>query len=153
MALDLILLAVFLGTASYAGLTIWRKIPILLHVPPQLIEESFVTRPPTVKRYAEPVIRFFRDGKLQELYYAALIGILHWIRLTLLRMERVVYRMLESLHERGEELTRTEERYWGTLKTWKHEARGSGNGRIPDALRAGAHDSTSAAPSSSHPPA
>ncbi len=134
MAIDLALLALFLGTGGYATLAVWRKIPLLLQVPPQLIEESFVTRPSTVRRYADPVVSFLREGHHRELYYALLVRVLHWVRLTLLRLERIVFRTLESLHERSVELTVTEERYWKELKTWKHEAKLNGNGHIPEAV-------------------
>ncbi|MDP3727174.1 MAG: hypothetical protein Q8R35_00885, partial [bacterium] len=128
---EIVLFAVFLGAGSYTFLMVWRKIPLLLQVPQQLIEESFVTRPSTLKRYTEPVIVFFRDGRHKELYYATLVRVLHWVRLTLLRLERVVFHMLESLHQRSERLTATEEHYWSELKTWKHEGKKNGNGHIP----------------------
>lgn len=134
MVMDLLSLAIFLGSGSYALLMVWRKIPLLLQVPQQLIKESFVTRPSTIRRYTEPAVSFFREGHHRELYYALLVRLLHWVRLTLLRLERIVFRALESLHERSVELTATEERYWSELKTWKHEARANGNGRIPEAV-------------------
>lgn len=134
MVIDVALLAVFLGTGGYAVLMVWRKVPLLLQVPQQLIEESFVTRPSTLKRYTEPVIAFFRDDHHKELYYATLVYVLHWVRLTLLRLERVVFRMLESLHQRSERVGATEEHYWSELKTWKHEAKLNGNSHIPEAV-------------------
>ena len=134
MVIDLAFLAVFLSTGGYAVLMVWRKIPLLLQVPPRLIEESFVTRPSTLKRYSAPTVEFFQNGRHRELYYATLVRVLHWVRLTLLRLERIVFRALESLHERSVELTATEERYWSELKTWKHGVRENGNGHIPEAV-------------------
>ena len=131
---EILIFGVFLGTGSYAFLMVRRKIPLLLQVPQQLIEESFVTRPSTVKRYTEPAVAFFRDGHHRELYFAVLVRALHSVRLTLLRLERIVFRMLESLHQRSERLSATEEQYWSELKTWKHEVRQNGNGHIPEAV-------------------
>ncbi len=134
MVIDLLFLATFFGAGSYALLMVWRKIPLLLQVPRQLIEESFVTRPSTLKRYTVPMVEFFQNGRHRELYYATLVRVLHWVRLTLLRLERIVFRTLESLHERSVELTATEERYWSELKTWKRTAKANGNGHIPEAV-------------------
>lgn len=154
MLIDLSFLSVFLGIGGYTLFLVWRKIPLLLQVPQQLIEESFVTRPSTLTRYVEPAIAFFREGRHRELYYATLVRVLHRVRLTLLRLERVVYGMLESLHERSERLTATEERYWSELKTWKHEARLNGNGHIPEAVltEAAPVELTAAAERSEQPP-
>lgn len=131
MVIDLAFLAVFLSTGGYAVLMVWRKIPLLLQVPQQLIEESFITRPPRLKRYLEPAVKFYRGGRYRELYFAGLVRVLRWVRLTLLRLERAVFWMLESIHERSQRLTETEERYWTELKQWKHEARENGN-HIPE---------------------
>ena len=130
MAIDLFLTVVFIGTAGYAAAMVWRKIPLLLQVPQQLIEESFVTRPSPIRKYARPVIEFFRERRYLQLYYAGLVRTLHWIRLWLLRLERVVYRMLQALQERDRGISETEERYWSELKQWKHEGKQNG-GRIP----------------------
>lgn len=131
---EIILLAIFLGAGGYAVSLVWKKIPLLLQVPPQLMAESFVTRPPLFSRSANAAAEFFREGRHRELYYTALVRILHRLRITLLRLERVVYRMLESLHRRRERLAADEERYWSELKTWKHGVRSNGNSHIPDAV-------------------
>lgn len=131
--IDIIFLAVFIGTAGYAVLMVWRKIPLLLQVPQQLIEESFVTRPSHLKKYAGPALEFFRSGRYRELYYAVLVRVLHWVRLWLLRLERIVFRMLEGLQQRGANLSAAEERYWSELKQWKHEVR-QNNNHIPEAV-------------------
>lgn len=131
--IDIILAAVFLGTGGYAVLMVWRKIPLLLQVPVNLIEESFVTRPSRLRKYFELAREFFRQRHYIELYYSGLVYTLHWVRLTLLRLERIVYRMLESIRQRSERLTATEERYWSELKSWKQETRKNGN-HIPEGV-------------------
>ena len=127
MIADLALAVLVLAAASYAVLMIWRKIPLLLQVPQQLIEESFVTRPSHIRTYTQPVIEFFLKRRYRELYYAGLIRMLHRVRLWLLRLERIVYRTLSALQERDQEISRAEERYWSELKQWKQEARENGN--------------------------
>ena len=121
------LLAIFWAAASYMVVAVWRKIPLLLQVPQQLIEESFVTRPSRIKEYLDPVVDFFVHGRWRDVYYATLLRILHGVRLWLLRLERLTFRMLEALERRGESLAKTEERYWGEIKQWKHEVRQNGN--------------------------
>lgn len=134
MMIDLLFLGIFLTSVSCAILLIWKKIPLLLSVPQQLIEESFVTRPSYLKTYLGRVMEFFRSGRHRELYYAGLVRMLHWVRLWLLRLERMVFRMLEALQERSRELTATKERYWSELKTWKHEGKLNGKNSLPDAV-------------------
>lgn len=129
--LEIALAIVFLGAGGSAALAVLGKIPFLLQVPPQLIEESFVTRPPRLRSYLEPVAAFLRERRYIELYYALLVRVLHRLRLTLLRLERVVYRALEALQGRERNLSAAEERYWSELKHWKHEVRTNGN-HIPE---------------------
>ena len=126
MTVDLILLGIFAVTSTSASLLVWRKIPLLLQVPPKLIDESFVTRPSRVKKYGEPMVVFFRERRYRDLYYALLVWLLHRIRLWLLRLERLAFRLLESLQARGKRLSETEARYWGELKVWKQEVRQNG---------------------------
>lgn len=128
---DFVILALFLATAGFAAVTVWRKLPLLLQVPQQLIEESFVTRPSRLRTYVRPVFEFFREKRYRELYYAGLVRTLHWVRLSLLRLERIVFRMLQALQERDREISQTEERYWSELKQWKHETYENG-GHIPE---------------------
>jgi hypothetical protein len=52
--------------------------------------------------------------------------VLHHLRLSLLRLERVVFRMLEALRSEGQYLSEAEERYWSELKQWKQDKRENG---------------------------
>lgn len=131
--IEIIFFAIFAAAASYAFLAVWRKIPLLLQVPPRLIEESFLTRPPRLKRYSDPVLIFFRERRHTELYYAVLARFLHWLRLTLLRFERVVHRAIQGLEARDRKLSAAEERYWSQLKQWKSDGKKNGN-HIPKAV-------------------
>ncbi len=132
--IELILVGILLLSGGYATRLVWRKVPLLLQIPPQLIEESFVTRPSYLKTYLGLVVEFFRSGRHRELYYAGLVRLLHGVRLWLLRCERMVFRMLEALQARGRELSATEERYWGELKTWKQDAKLNGGNSLPDTV-------------------
>ena len=130
---DLVLLGIFIGASLSAVLTIWRKIPLLLQVPPQLIAESFVTRPSVLKRALEPTVEFFRSRSYRGVSYWLLIHLLHRIRLWLLRLERITFKLLESLQARSRQVSATEERYWSELKHWKVEVRQNGN-NLPKAV-------------------
>lgn len=131
--IDVIFLAIFLGTASYAILTVWRKIPLLTQVPQRLIDESFVTRPSHLKQYFEPLLYFFRERRYRDFYYSALIKALHWTRLRLLRLERRIFTALEALQARNPRLADNEKQYWNGLKQWKQDVRENGN-HIPRAV-------------------
>lgn len=131
--LETIFLVIFLGAAGVACATVWRKIPLLLQVPPQLIEESFVTRPSRLTRFLEPVEAFFHERRYRELYYLFLVRFLHRVRLWLLRLERGTFRMSEALQARGRRWEETE-RYWSELKLWKRAAKQNGASLPPDVL-------------------
>ena len=131
--IDVILLAIFLGTASYAILTVWRKMPLLMQVPRQLIDESFVTRPLYLKQRLGPLLDFFRQKRYRDFYYSALIKTLHWTRLRLLRLERRIFMALEILQARNPRLADNEKQYWNGLKQWKQDVRENGN-HIPHAV-------------------
>lgn len=130
---EAVLFAVFLGAAGTVLHIVGRKIPLLLQVPGQLIEESFVTRPSYLRRRMSEGVAFFREERHRELYFAVLVRLLHGVRLWLLRLERIVFRMLEALQTRDRDLSLAEERYWSELKQWKQEARVNGN-PIPEKL-------------------
>ena len=123
---DIIVLAVFLGSASYAAIMVWRKIPLLVQVPHRLIHESFVTRPSRIKKYFEPIVVFFRNGAYREVYYSLLVKVLSGLRLWLLRMERLAFRMLESVQTRSQRWSAGAPGYWGELKQWRQEKRENG---------------------------
>lgn len=131
--IDLILLVIFLGTASYAILTVWRKIPLLTQVSQRLIDESFVTRPSHLKQYLEPLLYFFRQKRYRDFYYLALVKALHWARLRLLRLERRIFVALEALQARNSRLADNEKQYWNGLKQWKRDVLENGN-HIPHAI-------------------
>lgn len=131
--IELALLAIFLGSAGTAAAMAWRKIPTLLQVPHRLIEESFVTRPSLIRRYANPVAHFIRRRGWREVGYAVAVKTLTRARLWLLRMERLVFRMLESLEARGRGLADDPAGYWGALKQWKEDSKENG-ASIPSAV-------------------
>ena len=130
---DLILALIFVGSAGYAFLMVWRKLPLLLQVPPQLIRESFVTRPSTVKRCLDPIISFFADGKYRDSYYFLLIWLLRGLRLRLLRMERLVFKALDAVQSRNIKWREGARGYLSELNEWKQENRGNG-GNVPKAV-------------------
>ncbi|MBI2055649.1 MAG: hypothetical protein HYT42_02035 [Candidatus Sungbacteria bacterium] len=130
---DVMLLAVFIAAASYVVLTVWRKIPLLVQVPQRLIHESFVTRPSRVHQYAGPLVVFFRSGRYREVYYSAIIKILSGFRLWLLRMERTVFALIETVQSRKRHWSSGFQNYWGELKQWKQDKRENGEA-LPESV-------------------
>lgn len=131
--IELALLVILFSAAGTVAMLVWRKVPTLLQVPPQLIEESFVTRPSWIKRYGGPVVHFVRRRGWREAGYAVAVKILTRIRLWLLRMERFVFRALESLETRSRSWSDVPTGYWDTLKQWKQETKENG-ASIPHAV-------------------
>lgn len=131
--LDLLLVTTFLVSAAYAILLVWRKIPLLLQVPSQLIQESFVTRPSHLKNYLDPLVDFFREDKFRDFYYSVLIRTLSALRLGLLRWERKIFRWLEVAQGRSHEWTERDNGYLSELKQWKQAVRENGNA-LPQAV-------------------
>ncbi len=100
MIIDFALLAAFIGSFTTSLWFVGRKIPLLLAVPENLIRESFVTRPPHLKRYTRPLIAFFEEERYKDICYAFLIRTLRRVRITLLKLERISFRLLQSLQAR-----------------------------------------------------
>lgn len=130
---DIIFFVIFLGAASAVAVMLWRKIPILLQVPEQLIEESFATRPSRIKHVLDPLTNFFRERGYRTFLHTAAMRSLTRVRLWLLRLERFVFRMIESLEARSRRWSELEGHYWSTLKEWKQDEKGNGN-HIPDSV-------------------
>lgn len=133
--IEILLGVLCVGSISMAVLLVRRKLPLLLQVPSNLIEESFLTRPSRIKTYTAPVIDYFRSRRYRQLYRSVLVWGLHRLRLSLLRFERVIFRTLEALRSEEEYLTSTEEQYWSELKQWKQEAKENG-AELPHAVLA-----------------
>src|SRR3989344_9172556 len=123
MILDLSFFAVFVGSATAASMLVWRKIPLLLQVPHQLIEESFVTRPSRLKRWEEGVARFFREQRYYDFWYSGALGFLGMVRVRLLRMERSVFQLATILEVKSRDFSEERQRYWESLKGFKTETR------------------------------
>lgn len=130
---ELALLIVFVGAAASAAAIIRRKIPLLLQVPERLIQESFVTRPSTIKRCLDPVAAFFIERKYKDVYYTAAIKLLGALRLWLLKTERLIFGILESVQNQNRRWAQSGKGYLGELKEWKQETRENG-GNIPKAV-------------------
>lgn len=132
--IDAGLVVVLVVACGYVCAAVWRKLPLLLQVPEQLIEESFVTRPSRLNRWAGPAVEFFAQRRWFDLYYAILVGALSRLRVWLLRLERMVFRTLERIESQGRRWGIGEERYWSELKQWKQESKENGGATIPMAV-------------------
>lgn len=134
---ELVLFTTFAVAVTLNAMIVWRKIPLLLQVPQQLIEESFVTRPSRLRRWFAPVAAFFREQRYRDLSYVFLVAVLRRLRLRLLRLERLTFRVLERLEARRESFVPPAGRYWTQLRTWKQETRENGRRTISERLPAG----------------
>ena len=127
---ELFLIAIFIVTSGISLALVLRKIPLLLQIPPQLINESFVTRPNRLKEFSDAVIEFFRHAHYWDWYYRVLIWSLRRLRVSLLRLERTTYRFLERIETRGQSANGNNGRYWDELKGLRNSQRQSGNGTV-----------------------
>lgn len=114
-----------LASGGYAALLVWRKVPLLLQAPRQLIEESFVTRPSRLKHALEGVVAFIREERYRDAFYAVTLALLGWLRLRLLRSERLVFHLASMLDARRHAVSGGERRYWDELKRAPSDAAAS----------------------------
>jgi len=122
MYLEFVLLGVTLASGGYAALLVWRKVPLLLQVPQQLIEQSFVTRPSRLKHTLEAAVAFIREERYYDVFYTVALALLGWARLRLLRLERAVFHFSSMLDARRHATGGDQQRYWDELKKDRREA-------------------------------
>ena len=133
MIIDLVTFTLFVLVGTGMVFMVWRKIPLLLQLPEQLIEESFLTRPSRLKSSIAPIANFFGSARYRSVYRGVLVWVLYRVRLWLLRFERIVFRMIEALRNEETHLIDTGEHYFSGLKQWKQESRQEG-AKLPDAV-------------------
>jgi|SRR3989344_3108799 len=121
--IELALLLITFVSGGYAALLLWRKVPLLLQVPQQLIEESFVTRPSRMKHALEGAAAFIREEHYYDVLYAAALALLGWARLRLLRLERIVFHLASMLEARSHARSANSQQYWNELKRESSDAR------------------------------
>jgi len=118
---ELISLAIFLISLAGIFFLISKKVPLMLVVPEQLINESFVTKPSRLKD-AE---RFFRVLAKRERYEVALMlfleKTLRRTHILLLKGDALVSGWLMRIQNRSRAAPPREARYWQELRTWKKE--------------------------------
>lgn len=117
--IDLALFAVFLSSVACGLWLVNRKVQLLLQLSDELINQSLAARPSRLKTWTRPVVEFFQDEEYKDLYYGFLLRMIRRSRILLLRLERVSFHLVQSLQARTKELSKTEERYWHELKSWK----------------------------------
>ncbi|MFY9461676.1 MAG: hypothetical protein WAP51_00540 [Candidatus Sungiibacteriota bacterium] len=118
---ELISLAIFLISLAGIFFLISKKVPLLLAVPEQFINESFVTRPSRLKN-AE---LFIRSLVARERYEVALMLFLEkTLRRThvrLLKGDALVSKWLARIQNRSRTAPPREAHYWQELRTWKED--------------------------------
>src|SRR3989344_8297338 len=114
---ELISLAIFLISLAGIFFLISKKVPLMLVVPEQLINESFVTKPSRLKD-AE---RFFRVLAKRERYEVALMlfleKTLRRTHILLLKGDALVSGWLMRIQNRSRAAPPREARYWQGLGT------------------------------------
>lgn len=123
---DIILLATFLLAGVYSAAAIRRKLPLLLQVPQQLIEESFITRPSRLRRQIAAAEWFFRSRSWKKTSRRLAVNVLTQFRLWLLRTERRTFQLLETLQNAERDRGMTNGQFLGELKQWRQEEKQNG---------------------------
>jgi|SRR3989344_3714486 len=97
---DIILLSI--SIASFGGIIylVSRKIPFLMAVPENIINESFVTKPSKIKVALEQVKGYFLEKKYEIPVLAFIEWFLRRIRISFLKLEHFSFRFLKFVQER-----------------------------------------------------
>ena len=118
---ELVSFGIFLASLAGVFFMISRKVPLMLAVPEQLINESFVTRPSRLKD-AE---RFIRALAKWERYEVALMlfleKTLRRTHILLLKGDALVSGWLMRIQNRSRTASPREAHYWQELRTWKED--------------------------------
>src|SRR3989344_616077 len=114
--IEIALLLITAVSGGYAVLLVSRKVPLLLQVPQQLIEESFVTRPSRLKHALEAVVAFVREKRYYDAFSSVALAFLGWARLRLLRFERTVFHLASISEAWSHAKSGGQQRYWDELK-------------------------------------
>lgn len=126
---ELISFGVFLASLAGVVFMISKKIPLLLAVPEQLMNESFTTRPSRFKN-AELLTRTLLDWERYKV--AAILFLektLRRIHVLLLKGDALVSKWLTQIQNRSRIASPRESRFWQELRTWKDDTK---NPEIPE---------------------
>jgi len=119
IVISLIFVLASLGSVVYL---IVRKIPLLLLVPENLINESFLNRPSRLRVLARLFVQWYHERKHIHWFLHALESVLRRVRIVFLKLENISLRLVKRVQEKKEEhLSRKNEGYVSELARWKKE--------------------------------
>lgn len=97
---DFILLIISIGSLGGIMYTISKKVPFLLAIPENIINESFVTKPSKIKLLFELVKDYIREKKYEWPLLTASEWLLRKIRIIFLKNEQRCFRLLRIVQGR-----------------------------------------------------
>ncbi len=112
---------------SLAGIVymVSRKVPFLLAIPENIIDESFVTKPSKLKVLVERVREYVAGRKYEE-PFLLFVGWWLWkIRIVLLRLEHKSFALLKRIQERRQvlKIPKGKREYLESLKEGEEDVR------------------------------
>lgn len=120
----MILISLFFLLVSLGGILylVIRKIPLLLLVPENLIDESFLNRPSRIKTLARSLIQWYHERKHIHWFLHTSESVLRRVRIVFLKLENILLQLVKRVQEKKEEhLSRKNENYVSELARWKKE--------------------------------
>ena len=127
---DIILLSI--SITSFGGIIylVSRKIPFLMAVQENIINESFVTKPSKIKVALEQVKGYFLEKKYEIPVLAFMEWFLRRIRVSFLKLEHLSFRFLKFVQERKRvlKIPKAKREY---LESMQNEQGQNGNGKTP----------------------
>lgn len=97
---DVILSAVSIASFGAIVYLIGNKIPFLLSIPKNIIEESFVVRPPRFKVFSDGVKKYFSEKRYEIPILGLTFFVVRRFRISFLKLERVFFNLQTKIKNR-----------------------------------------------------
>ncbi len=120
----MILISLIFVLASLGGMIylVIRKVPLLLLVPENLINESFLNRPSRIKLWMRVFVQWYHERKHMHWMLHMLESVLRRTRIVFLKLENISLRLVKKVQEKKEvQVLRQNENYVSELTRWKKE--------------------------------
>lgn len=128
---ELISLAILLISLGGMVFLVWSKASLLRSVPEQLIEESFVTRPPLVHGFLERMKSLYQEKYHHYLVFSFLERLIVALRDMIAHTEQGLFLLLRHVQDKQNGNGSSKRaRYLNRLNAWKRK---NGNGAKPEA--------------------
>ena len=97
---DIILSAV--SVASFGGIVyvVAKRVPFLLSIPENIIDESFVVRPPRFKVFADSINKYFSEKRYEIPFLEFFFFIVRKLRILFLKFERIFFNLQQKIKNR-----------------------------------------------------